>query len=164
MGIGATQVPDQGETMTPTAIPGTLPSDTVTLDVFAAARWFDSLWNSSAKAVSAEEVEWQCTTWGSGCGRGGWEHTATFTLVAAVFGLPSSRNRAGRDELVVSVPLGLVPEIVRLIDRLGEEAECWPWFVEEDRDRQVSVAAEVLGLSPTAVADDVDLRAALRIH
>jgi hypothetical protein len=150
--------------MTPTAVPATDPSHTVATDVFAAARWFDSLWNSSAKAVSAEELEWQCTTWGSGCGRGCWEQTATFTLVAAVFGLRSWPNPDGRDELVVSVPLARVPEIVRLIDRLGEEAECWPWFEEEDRERQVSVAAEILGLSPTAVADDVDLLAALRIH
>jgi hypothetical protein len=149
--------------VTPTAVPGTDPSDTVADDVFAAARWFDSLWNSSARAVSAEEVEWQCTTWGSGCGRGGWEQAATFTLVAAVFGLRSWRNRQGRDELVVSVPLGRVPEIVRLIDRLGEEAESWPWFEEEDRDRQVRVAADILGLSATAVADDVDLLAALAI-
>jgi hypothetical protein len=149
--------------MTLTAIPGTDPFDTVAIDVFAAARWFDSLWNSSAKAVSGDEVEWQCTTWGSGCGRGGWEEAATLTLVSAVFGLRSWRNREGRDELVVSVPLGRVLEVVRLINRLGEEAESWPWFEEEDRDRQVSVAAEVLRMSPMAVAGDMDLLAALRI-
>jgi hypothetical protein len=149
--------------MTPTTITGKDRADALAIDVFTAAGWFGSLWNSSAKAVSAEEIEWQCTTWGSGCGRGAWEQRATFTLVAAVFGLRSWRNREGRDELVVSVPLGRVPAIVRLIDRLGEEAECWLWFEEEDRDRQVSVAAEVLGMSRTAVAIDLDLLAALRI-
>ena len=40
--------------MTPTTIPGTDPSDTVAIDVFGAARWFDSLWNSSACSIAWE--------------------------------------------------------------------------------------------------------------
>ncbi|QGN58067.1 hypothetical protein [Nostocoides sp. HKS02] len=55
-------------------------------DVFAAARWFGSLWNSSAKAVSLDEIEWQCNTWGSGHGRGDWLETANFRS------LPSARR------------------------------------------------------------------------
>jgi hypothetical protein len=49
--------------------------------------------------------------------------TSPFTLAAAVFGLRSWPNPQGRYELVISVPLSQVPEIVRLIDRISEEAE-----------------------------------------
>ena len=83
---------------------------------------------------------------------------------STVFDLRSWRNRDGRDELVVSVPLDWFPRIVRLIDRLGEEPESWPWILEDDPDRQISVAAEVLGIPAAAVADDSDLLTALRIE
>jgi hypothetical protein len=134
------------------------------VDAFAAARWFEMLWNSTARAVSADRVEWQCTTWGSGRGGGDWLETAVFSVVAAVFDLPTSRNYDGRDELVVLVPLERFADIVGLIDRLGEEPEGWPWLREDDPDRQIELAAEVLGISAAAVADDIDLLDALRIE
>jgi hypothetical protein len=56
-------------------------------DVFAAARWFGSLWNSSARAVSATELEWQCNTWGSGRGTPDWLDSAIFDLVIKRFDL-----------------------------------------------------------------------------
>ena len=37
-----------------------------TLDVFQAAAWLDEVWNSTAHAISADLIKWQCTTWGSG--------------------------------------------------------------------------------------------------
>ena len=100
----------------------------------------------------------------SGRGCGDWSQTATFILAAQVFDLRSWRNRDGRDELVVSVPLDWVPQIVRLIDRIGEEPESWPWIYEDDRDRQISVADEVLGITAATVSDDADMLVALRIE
>ena len=135
----------------------------VTTDVFAAARWFDELWNSTARAVSPEDVEWQCTTWGSGRGGGDWTDTAMFAVVIERFGLRSWRNREGRDELVVSVPLAVLPEVVALIDRLGEEPEDWPWVHEEDPGQQLLLAAQVLAMPPAALVDQADLCEALRI-
>jgi len=32
------------------------------VDIFAAARWLDDLWSSSAKAISPDEIEWMCGT------------------------------------------------------------------------------------------------------
>ena len=150
--------------MTKTQTPATGAIDDVAIDVFAAARWFDTLWNSTAKAVSPDEVEWQCTTWGSGRGCGDWTQTAIFILTAEVFGFQLGRNCDGRDELVVPVPLDRFPQVVRLIERLGEEAESWPWLHEDDQDRQILVAAEVLGIPAAAVAEDIELLEALRIE
>lgn len=134
------------------------------VDVFAAARWLDDLWNSSAKAVSPEEIAWQCNTYGSGRGRGYWVETATFAVVAQVFGLRTSRNFEGRDEAIVWVPLERFPEVAEFIERLGEDLEEWPWLEEEAEGREVEVAAEVLGLSPAALAEDTDLLELLRIE
>ena len=161
---GAISALTKEQRMTETRTPATGSIDVAADDVFAAARWFDTLWNSTAKATSPEEVEWQCTAWGSGRGGGDWTETGTFLLVVVVFDLRSWRNRDGRDELVVSVPLDRFPQVVRLIDRIGEEPESWPWILEEDFDRQIDVAAEVLGIPVAAVADDSGLLRALRIE
>lgn len=133
-------------------------------DVFAAARWLDELWNSTAKAVSPTLIEWQCTTWGSGRGGGDWTETATFLLIAALFGLDTGRNREGRDELVVWVPLDKFDQIAELIDRLGEEAEAWPWLDEEDGSDQIAVAAQALGREVSELDGNPDLLEALRIE
>lgn len=136
-------------------------------DVFGAARWFDSLWNSRAKAVSATEIEWQCNTWGSGRGGGEWLETALFQVVAAAFAFRSWASRDERDELVIAVPLDKFHEVARVIDQLGEEAESWPWFAEEfedDRKRQIAAAAEVLGMLTTALDSNAELVALLGIE
>jgi hypothetical protein len=136
-------------------------------DVFAAARWLGALWNSSAKAVSPNEIEWQCNTWGSGHGRGDWLDTANFLVAAAAFGLSTSQNWEGRDELVVTVPFDQFPRVADLIDRLGDEPEAWPWTTEEeaddDLDGQIAIAAETLKLPRSALAENNDLLEALRI-
>lgn len=139
-------------------------TETVPTDVFAAARWLDSLWNSNARAVSADLVEWQCNTWGSGQGRGYWTDTAVHVVVAAVLDLQTGSNDDGRDELIVWVPVDQFPHVHRLIDRLGENPEDWPWRNEEDRERQLALAAEVLGISPAALADNGDLLDALQME
>lgn len=151
-------------TETRSAATTTRPTEGEASDVFAAARWFDALWNSTAKAISPDQVEWQCNTWGSGRGCGDWLDTAIFTLVAQVFGLASGRNRDERDELVVFVPLDLFPQIERLVERIGEIAEDWPWFAEDDPERQIILAAEALGIPAAAIAEDADLLEALRIE
>lgn len=142
------------------------PIDQVT-DVFAAARWFETLWNSSAKAVSFEEIEWQCQTWGSGHGGGHWLDSALFRVVAASFALRSWTSDEG-DGLVIAVPLDQFGEVARLIDRLGEDAESWPWFAEEcEEDRrvlQIATAAEVLDIPTTELDSNVELLAALGIE
>jgi hypothetical protein len=134
-------------------------------DVFAAARWFDSLWNSTAKAVSFDTIEWQCSPWGSGRGRAYWTDTAIFDVTAAVFGLETSRNFDARDELIVSVPLDRLKEVVALVDRLEEEApDDWLWLSQNDRDEQIASAAQMLGLALDAVAENERLLEVLRIH
>lgn len=136
-------------------------------DVFVAARWLADLWNSSAKAVSSDEIEWQCNTWGSGRGCGDWLDTAKFAVVSEAFGLRTWRDYDGRDELVVAVPLAKFPAVATLIQRLGEEPEAWPWLDEDlygDTERQISTAAEELGLSRAALAANTDLLDALRIE
>lgn len=144
------------------------------VDVFEAARRLNELWNSSAHAVSADHIEWQCDTWGSGRGNGSWEETAIFAVVAERFQLETFRNREERDELVVMVPLERFADVAELIGRLGEEAEAWPWLVwDDDVDehidddealrRQIAVAADILGLSPDALAVDDQLLETLRI-
>lgn len=132
-------------------------------DVFTAARWFDDLWNSSAKAVAHDSVEWHCNTWGSGRGHGDWTDTAIFLLVAAVFELSTTRNYDGRDELVICVPVDKVPEIVALIDRSGDYPEMWPWLQAENEERQLAIAADILRLPAAAIAENEDLMEALRL-
>src|SRR4051812_22715190 len=80
-------------------------------DAFEAASWLDGEWNSSAKAVAADLVEWKCRTWGSGRGHGYWSDVATFGLVATLFGLRTTRDYDGRDELIVEVPLSLFQQV-----------------------------------------------------
>jgi hypothetical protein len=138
----------------------------VAADVFTAARWLDEMWNSSARATAADQIEWQCRTWGSGAGRCDWLDAATFVAVAAAFELRSWRNDSGRDELVVLVPFDRFAEIAAFIVRLGDEPEQWEWFAEElrgDRDGQITTAAEVLGISVSALAGNDALLTALRI-
>lgn len=135
-------------------------------DVFAAARWFESLWNSCAKAVSVDQIEWQCNTWGSGHGGGDWLDTAVFQVVATRFAFRSWASDE-RDEFVIAVPLDQFSEVARLIDRLGEEPESWPWFAEEledDRERQIAIAAEMLDMPATELDCNAELLAALRIE
>lgn len=166
-------------TTRPKAAPGQAP-----MDVFAAARWFEDLWNSTARAVSAELIEWRCRTWGSGRGGGAWTETALFRVVAETFGLQTDRDREERDELVIQVPLDRVPGIVGLVGRIGQEPEDWPWlidfedFEDEDDERQgnagntggsvedeeaarLAVAAQVLATTPEALAANPDLLEAL---
>ncbi|WP_457253647.1 hypothetical protein [Pedococcus sp. P5_B7] len=116
-------------------------------DVFRAAHWLDSQWNSSAKAVSATEVAWQCDTWGSGRGRGDWIETANFRAAAAAFDLDITTNIDGRDELVVTLPLDQFPKLAAMLARLGDEPEAWPSLLEDDRDDQIAVAAGGLAMS-----------------
>ena len=139
------------------------PPEPEVTDVFAAARRFGEEWNSTARAVSPNLIEWQCNTWGSGRGRAYWLETANFDVVARVFRLDTSWNWDARDELIVSVPLELCGDILRLIDKLGEEPESWPWLDEDDRDGQIRMAAEVLGFPVDVMADDDDLLEILRI-
>jgi hypothetical protein len=139
--------------------------DEASADVFAAARWLGQLWNSSAKAVSAHQIEWQCNTWGSGRGRADWLDTANFEVAAAAFALETSRNLQGRDELIVMVPFDNFSQVADLLDRLGDEPETWPWHAEAgDLDRKINIAAEALGLPPSVVTSNGDLRRALRIE
>jgi hypothetical protein len=84
-------------------------------------------------------------------------------VVIELFGLRSWRNRDGRDELVVSVPVDRVAGIVAVIDRLGEEPESWPWLYEDDPEHQLVLAAQAVGISPAALAGKAELRAALRL-
>ena len=133
-------------------------------DVFAAAEWLDGLSNSSAWAVSPDEIAWQCNTWGSGHGGAGFEDVGTFLLVSELFSLPTGRNRDGRDERIVSVPLERFAEVRQLIVRLGDGPSDWPWYGEDDWEHQVAVAAQVLGLSAGAIADNDDLMWALGLR
>lgn len=129
-------------------------------DVFAAARWLDELWNSRARAVGPHEIEWQCRTWGSGAGRGYWQETATFDVVAEAFGLRTWRNLDGRDELVVLVPLRQFAKIAGAIDGLRGDPELWPWLDDEisnDLDAQIALAADVLGMDAAMIAEREDL-------
>jgi hypothetical protein len=163
-GDGAIGALTKEQEMTEAQTPNSRLTNAEQIDVFAAARWFGMLWNSTAKAVSPDELEWQCTTWGSGRGGGDWTQSATFVLVVKLFDLRAWRNHDGRDELVVLVPLDLFPQLVGLIRRLGEDPEEWPWLTEDDLERQIDVAAEVLGIAPSTLASDHDLLEVLRIE
>ena len=132
-------------------------------DVFAAARWLGELWNSTAKAVSLTEVDWQCSTWGSGNGHGDWLDTATFRLISGLLDLDTWSNDEGRDELVVHMRLSQFGRAATLIDRLGEEAEAWPWFDEDAEGRELEVAAATLDIPVADLAANQDLLKALRI-
>ena len=135
------------------------------VDVFTAARQLDDLWNSSARAVSPQKIEWMCRTWGSGRGRAAWTDIAVHTVVAEAFGLEMSSNWDGRDELIVYVPFEKFADVYRMIDRLteGEEPTGWPWLDEEAEGREVEVAAQVLGMSASDIAANGDLMEALGI-
>lgn len=41
--------------------------------------------------------------------------------------------------------------------------EEWPWLNEEDSKNQIDIAADVLGISAAALAEDADLLEAVRI-
>jgi hypothetical protein len=132
------------------------------LDVFDAALWFDSLWNSRARAVSAEVLEWQCTTWGSGRGRCQFEEVGLFLLVAHCFNLRTERG--DRDELIVLVSMPQAADIMAFIERVGEETEDWPWAGEEDDDDRLRVAADTLGMAPDDLSSDGELLDLLSIR
>jgi len=134
----------------------------MTTDAFGAARWFDELSNSRARAVSPELIEWECRTWGSGRGRGAWTDAVLFTLVAKLFALDTGKNRDGRDELIVWVPLERFAEIAGLIERIGEVPEDWPWL-DGDSDTALSAAAAALGRTVGELEEDYGLRKALQL-
>jgi hypothetical protein len=141
------------------------PGTKTAIDVFGVAEYFGALHDSRARAIAPQLVEWQCRTWGSGKGGGDWEDTAVFRLVAQVFGLDTSRNWDGRDELIVMIPAELFGPIAGLIERLGVDEPChWPWLVEEDQDRKVIVAAAFLGLSVAVLENDEELLEALHLE
>jgi hypothetical protein len=133
------------------------------MDVFAAAAWLDSNWNSSAHAVSQERIEWQCGTWGSGRGRATWEETAVFCIVAEICGLDTTRNFEGRDELIVLVPLDKFERVMDLVLSLGENIEDQDWLGEEDRSEQIALAAAVLDMPVKALKKNTGLLELLRI-
>ena len=128
-------------------------------DVFEAARWFDGGWNSTAKAVTADLIEWKCTTWGSGRGAGSWEEVGTFVLVAQVFGLATGRDRDDRE-----FPWRCFLRSLRCssgsVTLRGTGLGCG----EDEVDAQIAVAAGVLGVPVEDVAGDDDLLEALRIE
>ncbi|WP_270889682.1 hypothetical protein [Pedococcus sp. 5OH_020] len=144
-----------------------IPAQTVAAagDVFGAACWLDSLWNSSAKAVSATEVAWQCDAWGSGCGRGrgDWIEAAIFHVAAAAFDLDTTWNVDGREVLVVTVPLDKFPKLAAMLARIVDEAEAWPWLFEVEWDDQIGVAAGEPAMSSSAVTNNPHLLKALQI-
>ena len=129
------------------------------VDVFSAAMRMASLDNSTARAVSSDGIEWQCTSWGSGRGRAGWEDTAVFSVVAHTLGLSTGRNIEGRDELVVMVPLSLYPKVMALAARLGADApDMWPWMGdEEDWGDRLALAAKALDIEVDQLEADDEL-------
>lgn len=142
-------------------------------DVFSAAEWFSMLWNSSAKAVAFDKVEWQCNTWGSGRGAGSWEDWGLFALVAKRFDLATFGNDDARDELVIAVPLDRMADIVKLVDDIGENCEEWPWLVEDDGDeelddeayemKRIVAASAALGVPVEVLAADGEWLELLRL-
>jgi hypothetical protein len=132
-------------------------------DVFSAAAWLDARWNSRARAVSPDTIEWMCTTWGSGRGCGEWIETAAFTIVAAAFDLATWRNRDGRDELVVEVSMDRFPAAADMIRRLEDLPDGPPWLDEDEEGPAIVSAANYLGLPVEAVQSNDDLLFALRI-
>lgn len=117
-----------------------------TYDVFEATRRLDDLWNSRARAVGADMIEWECKTWGSGDWRGARDDYVLFRLMAERYDLDTRVNWEERDELIVLVPLDLVDQIFSIIEQLDED---WPWLVEDlTRNEQLAIAAKVLYLDP----------------
>lgn len=137
--------------------------DAVATDVFEAARWLDSQWNSSAKAVAPDEIEWQCNTWGSGRGRGYDDYAAIFHVIIAAFDLRKWCNKEGRDELVVAVPLDRFARIAQMIQRVDQdEPGSWPW-ADEDSEDPIADAAEHLDMSRSELIGNAPLLEALRL-
>jgi hypothetical protein len=135
--------------------------DVKTTDVFGAAVWLEELGNGPARAASLDLVEWQCSTWGSGRGRGEMEDIGLFHLVARVLSLETGRNREGRDELIVYVPFESFAAVAALIEEIGGDTQSWPWLLEDDEDDQRRVAASVLGTTVADLVGDGDLLATL---
>lgn len=133
------------------------------MDVFAAAAWLDLHSDSRTRAVSLTKVEWMCTTWGSGRGCGEWIESAAFSIVAAAFDFPTSRNRDGRDELVVSVSMERFPAVREMINRLEGLSETPPWLDEDEEGPAIASAANYLGLPVDAVQNNDNLLFALRL-
>ena len=90
-----------------------------------------------------------------------------FALMIQRFNLNASRNYDGRDELLVTVPLERVADIVTLISVLGENPEEWPGVWDEDPDGepvdQVAVAAQALNVPVQALATVDDWLEVLRL-
>ena len=145
----------------------------VATDVFDVAAWLEELGGGPAKAVSADMVEWMCSTWGSGQGGGDRLDTGLFILVATVFGLDTWCNKAGRLELVVSVPVQRFAAIETLINLIGVDVESWPWLCiddddddrndegEDDEDPRLVLAASILGTTVAYLSSDTRLLRAL---
>lgn len=143
----------------------------VATDVFEVAAWLEELGGRPAKAVSADMVEWMCSTWGSGKGGGDRLDTALFILVATLYDLDTWCNKAGRHELVVSVPVRRFAAIETLIDLIGVDAESWPWLLLDDddtndeggdgEDARLVLAALILGTSVAYLSSDNRLLKAL---
>ena len=146
----------------PAPVPLVVPrSPDASLDVFVVANRFDNLWNSRARAVAPDRIEWQCRTWGSGTGRGCREDVAIFDVVRLAFGLVSWTDHDGRDELVVEVPLSQAAHILSVILQLDEsEPADWPWS-GEDVENAVALAAEVLGVTEAVVTSNAELMESL---
>lgn len=73
---------------------------------------------------------------------------------------------AGRDELVVTVPLFALRQLADLPDRLGDEPEAWPWNAADvagDLDRRIRIAAATLALSRPTMSVNDRLLSALRV-
>ncbi|MFC7723613.1 hypothetical protein ACFQW6_00750 [Nocardioides sp. GCM10028917] len=138
------------------------------LDVFQAAAWLDDLWNSTAHALSADLIKWQCTTWGSGFGSPDWTDTATFDVVAAALDLVTYTNEFGSDELIVEVPLEHFERVRQIIDGIGECSEGWPWHAEDVQElgfeAVLRAAADALGMTETAILAKEDLCSVLRLR
>lgn len=77
--------------------------------------------------------------------------------VAAMFRLPTSRNWAGNDELIVTVPVEQFVKVRAVLQRLRETPDRWPWrqqAVWGDLDRQIEMAAGVLEISSEIAPND----------
>ena len=132
-------------------------------DVFEAAHWLAGECNSSARASAADMVEWKCQTFGSGLGAAYWSEVATFGLVAVMFGLRTTSDRDGCDELVVEVPLELFPQVSSLLKRLNSDPEEWPWRSAPDKQRALQMAGDVLGMPLRELKKDRGLQKALHL-
>lgn len=116
-------------------------------DVFAAAEHLQEISFGRARAVGSDEIELQCRTWGSGSGRGHWVDRVFFEVIAGMFDLRLWRNKDGRDELVVAVPMDMYDDVVSAIAHLDQdEPESWPWIQRGGSvERKIEAAARWLG-------------------